>query len=85
MISLLLTFCASFVFIFLKAFQQRNVAFDQYVWIIPTSLLMAAVEFYVIINAVQQGYSFWMILAIGFGSGAGALLAAITHKRMFSK
>lgn len=75
------TFAASFIFIFLKAFQQRNVAFDHYVWIIPTSFLMALAEVYVIANIAARGYSIFLVLSIGLGSGIGALLAAILHKR----
>ena len=79
---LVVTFLASFGFIFLKAFQQRNVAFDHYSWIVPTSLLMALAEVYVIHNIATQGYSIALVFAIGFGSGFGALLAAILHKKM---
>lgn len=81
----LLTFCASFVFIFLKAAQQRNVAFDHYWWIVPTSVLMASVEFYVIVNVVEQGLSIGLVLTIGLGSGFGALSAAYLHKRFLTK
>jgi hypothetical protein len=84
-IALVLTFFASFAFIFLKAFQQRNVAFDHHAWIVPTSMLMALVEVYVIANVAAKGFSIALVLAIGIGSGLGALSAAVTHKRMFAK
>lgn len=79
------TFSASFVFVFLKAFQQRNVAFDNYHMIIPVSLVMAFAEFAVIHNFIKTGYNVDIILAIGLGSGSGALLAALCHKKWFMK
>lgn len=82
---LALVFLAAFAFVFLKAFQQRNVAFDNYIAVLPTSLLMAAVEVYVIVNAAQNGYSLFIVLAVGLGSGLGALAAMLTHKRLFTR
>lgn len=79
------TFAASFVFVFLKAFQQRNVAFDNYIAILPTSLLMAATEIIVISNIAQRGWSLPLVLTIGMGSGLGAISAALLHKRIFHR
>lgn len=72
-------FLASFVFVFLKAFQQRNVAFDNYVWVFPTSLAMAATEVYVIASIANRGYSLAAVLGMGAGAGLGALLAMYLH------
>lgn len=82
---LLTTFAASFTFIFLRAFQQRNVAFDNYMAILPTSLLMAATEVVVIANIATMGWHIPLVLAVGLGSGTGALTAAIVHKKVFGK
>jgi hypothetical protein len=79
------TFAASFVFIFLRAFQQRNVAFDNYLAIVPTSLLMAATEVIVIANIASRGWHLPLVLAVGFGSGLGAIVAVLTHKRLFRR
>ena len=79
------TFAASFIFIFLKAWQQRNVAFDHYSWIVPTSLAMAFVEVFVVVNIVQRGFSVPLVLSIGLGSGFGALAAAFCHKKVLGK
>lgn len=76
---------ASFIFVFLKAFQQRNVAFDHYRWIIPISLLMALTEVYVIAIIIKVGYHLGTVIAIGLGSGTGALIAAILHKRYLTR
>lgn len=72
-------FAASFVFVFLKAFQQRNVAFDNYRWVLPTSMGMAATEVYVISVIAAKGYAILAVLGMGLGAGAGALVAMYLH------
>jgi hypothetical protein len=72
---------ASFCFVFLKAFQQRNVAFDNYVWVLPTSWAMAATEVYVVVNVARNGWHLGLVFAIGCGSGVGALAAMLVHRR----
>lgn len=74
-------FAASFGFVFLKAFQQRNVAFDNYAWIFPVSLAMAATEVLVVANIAHAGWHIGLVLTIGSGSGLGALGAMLLHKR----
>jgi hypothetical protein len=74
-------FCASFLFVFLKAFQQRNVAFDHYKWVLPCSFGMAVTEVYVVATIVQTGYSFGAVVGMGCGGGTGALLSMYLHKR----
>ena len=76
---------ASFIFVFLKAFQQRNVAFDNYLPVIPVSLGMASVEVYVIANIAQTGWSLYSVAAIGLASGSGALVAMLLHKKFLMK
>ena len=75
---------AMFIFVALKATQQRNVAFDHYWPVMPTSLLMAFTEVYVISVIVRVGYDVVTTLAIGFGAGLGALLAMWAHKKVFA-
>ncbi len=83
--TLALAFGASYVFIFLKATQQRNVAFDNYWWVMPTSMAMAAVEVYVIARVAQAGWYWPLVLVIGLGAGLGALSAMLFHKRFIMK
>lgn len=78
-------FLASFVFIFFKAFQQRNVAYEHYAWIVPTSLAMATAEFYVIAKVAERGYSLAVVLVFGSGAGMGALLATYIHQRFMRR
>lgn len=81
----LTAFGASFLFIALKAFQQRSVAFDNYGWVLPTSMLMAAAEVYVVVQMARNGWDILLVLAIGSGSGLGALGAMLFHKRFVKK
>ena len=78
-------FIASFVFVFLKAFQQRNVAFDHYKWVLPCSFGMAITEVYVIAAIVTTGYSFQAVVGMGLGGGTGALLSMYLHKRFLGR
>lgn len=78
-----LAFLASFVFIALKSWQQLNVVKRNYVWIVPTSLAMAACEVYVIATVASNGGFGWLVLAVGFGGGLGSLFATWLHHRLF--
>jgi hypothetical protein len=84
-LSLWLAFIASFAFIFLRAFQQRNVVHDNYWWVIPTSMAMAATEAVVIVNIAQQGWYLPLVLAVGVGSGSGCIAAMLFHKHYVLK
>lgn len=81
---LALAFASSFSFVFLKAFQQLNVVRGQYLWVMPTSMAMAACEVYTVVAASQQGFG-WVILPIGLGGGLGAMLAMYFHSRWSRK
>lgn len=75
-------FAANFMFIFLKAFQQRNVAWLNYLFVLPLSIFMAAAEFYVIHRVAELGWQWWAVLAGGLGAGLGALTAMWMHERI---
>lgn len=75
---------ASFVFVFLKAFQQRNVAFDHFAAVIPTSIGMAAMEVFVVAKVAATGWSMGVVLAVGLASGSGAMLAMAAHRKFFN-
>lgn len=81
MTAYLLAFGTAFAFIFLKAFQQLNVAHKQYLWVLPTSMAMAACEVYAISTTASRGYG-WIVLAIGLGSGLGAMASMWVHTRL---
>lgn len=83
MISYLTAGGAMFLFVFLKAFQQRNVAFNHYLPVIPISMCMALAEVYVIALIATSGYQLPLVLSIGFGAGLGAVAAMYMHNRIF--
>ena len=76
---------AMFAFVFLKAFQQRNVAFDHYWPVVPTSWLMFACEAYVVVAIARHGWSLSFVGFVGTAAGVGALLAMVLHKRVFGR
>ena len=88
MINAAAVFAANFAFIFLKAFQQRNVAFMHYAWVVPTSFAMGIVEVGVVgavaIEATKADHFFdlWpLILAVGLGGGLGCIASMWVHHR----
>ncbi len=74
---------ASFCYVFLKAFQQRNVMGLNWWWILPTSYGMAATEAIVIVKGAHNGFG-WIVVALGTGGGLGALCAMWLHHRYVS-
>lgn len=78
---------AYFVFVFFKAFQQRNVAFLHYKWILPISYAMSLTEVLVISLVAMKavhGFSWELVtlgLAIGTGGGLGAVSSMWLHNR----
>lgn len=87
-LDILLIGAANFVFIFLKAFQQRNVAFLHYWWVPPVSLMLAVAEVFVVgtvaikATTVVTFISLWpLVVAIGIGGGLGALASMYIHHK----
>jgi len=64
----LILFAANFLRVFVRAFQQRNVHFLNYVWVPPTSFVMTIAEVYIV------GYIGWTAYSI---VQSGELLSAI--------
>lgn len=73
MIAYLTAFAVSFVYIYLKAWQQINVMKERYRWVMPVSFGMAICEVSVIGLVVAK--SFWMFIPIGLGGGIGCIMA----------
>lgn len=85
MIDFAVVFIANVLFIGMKALQQRNVAFDNYSAIVPTSFGLALTEVYVIARIAEVGFQPWLIAALGFGGGLGCLFAMLMHKRYLKR
>ena len=73
-------FVAAFVFVFLKSWQQQNVTFQKYLWIMPTSMAMALCEGYVVWR-LAAAFKPVLILTIGLGSGLGCMCATYLHHK----
>lgn len=69
----------TYMFIFLRAFQQLNVFHDRRGLVVPTSMCMQACEVYLVLEVVKTA-SFWLIIAGGLGGGLGTLTAMYIHR-----
>jgi hypothetical protein len=78
-------FGACYVYVLLRAFQQRNVAFDNYGWILPVSYCMAVVDVFIVAFVAHQGWSVGIVLANGTGGFLGCLSAMFLHNRWVKK
>lgn len=85
-------FLANMIYIFLKAFQQKNVMHSNKVLMMPTSYGMACCEYFIMgsiaLAAVSGGGLLNTIInisAIGIGGGIGSVLACEYHDKYISK
>jgi hypothetical protein len=78
-------FFFSLLYVALRAFQQRNVTNDDFAWVVPTSLCMSAVDAFLMINVVKNGWSIPLVLSVGLGGGIGCVVAMKLHKRFVMK
>jgi hypothetical protein len=80
------------LFVFFKAFQQRNVAFLHYGWVMPVSYVMSftdvAVMSVVAYKVSTEGITWDLVffgLAIGTGGGLGAMASMKIHERYLTR
>lgn len=85
MIQILLISGSMFVYVILRALQQRNVAFDNYGWVIPTSYAMAVVDVFLISSVARSNWSIPLVLGYGTAGALGALFAMWFHKRFIRR
>jgi hypothetical protein len=74
-------FFATFSYVMFRAFQQRNVAFDNHKWIIPTSYIMAMIDIYIVATVAREGWSIPLVLVNGTAGALGCICAMWFHKR----
>ena len=89
--------CAYFIFVFFKAFQQRNVSWLKYLSVMPISYMMAFSEVIVISTVAYTGAQLFpfsiaalikiapMMFAIGTGGGLGAMAGMFLHNKYVKK
>lgn len=71
-----------------RAFQQRNVVFDKWMSIIPTTYIMASMEIlltgFTALEFVENGFSSALFLILSYGTGGwlGCWFAMWFHKKV---
>lgn len=83
MLALAVPFFASFFYVGISAFQQRNITHNRYVAMFGTTIVRAFVEAAVVIAYVSQGFHWPTVLAIGIGGGLGCVVSVKLSKRIF--
>lgn len=78
---MLLLFLTAFLFIALRAFQQLNVQHDRFMWVPPTTLLMALCEVVTITSIVKMG-TLWSAIPLAAGGTLGCWFAMWFHRKM---
>lgn len=85
----LLLFGANTIFIFLKAYQQRNVAHLHYWPVMPLSFLLATAEIYMIstiaILGVRSALDWHHVAALALGGGIGCMLSMYMHDKIHTR
>lgn len=82
---------ANFLYIFLKAFQQRNVAHLHYGWAIATNVFLVGTELLVMgsiaLAAVAGGFYplLYTGIAMTIGGGTGCVLSMYLHSRYLTR
>jgi hypothetical protein len=56
----------------------------KYLWILPTSMVMAVCEAIILLNVVHNGMG-WVVLAIGLGGGLGSITSTFLHGKLHKK
>lgn len=75
----LTAFLVSFIAIFLRGFQQKNVIHSKYTMIAITSYLLALTDVAVVSIIVEHGWN--TVLAQGSGAALGMLTSIYIHNR----
>jgi hypothetical protein len=76
--TLVIVFFATFLYASLRAFQQKNVTGDKYLLVMPTSMIMAFADIYLISTVAKTGVD-WIVIPYGLGAGIGAIVAMKLH------
>ncbi len=77
-----LLFFTTLIYVFLRAFQQKNVMHSKYAWMIPTSYGMGFCDVYIITTIAGGQHILWIVaMAMGTGGTIGAISATYLHNR----
>jgi len=79
-------FCCTGLYAGVRSFQQINVQHSRYALIVPTSIVMGALDVFLIVKAATNGAAHPMLfLAYGIGGGIGSCIAVFLNHRFFAK
>lgn len=67
--------------VFIRAFQQRNVAHMHFKWILPTSWVFAFVELIGLTGIVKVGFSWDFAIMLGTATGLSCMASMWIHNR----
>ena len=74
------------IYVFLRAFQQKNVMHNQYLWMIPVSYGMGMCDVYIIHSVASSENPLYLVaLAMGTGGAVGAIAATFFHSKITGK
>jgi len=74
-------FFASFMYVGCVAFQTKVLQHSQHLFVIPISLMISIMNYWVVNNAADN--SFWYFMgSAGFGSALGVLCSCLLHDKM---
>jgi len=77
----ILLFFTSLAFIALRAFQQLNVQHDRYLWVPPTTAMMALCEV-ASITTILKNPTLWAAVPMALGGVLGCWFSMYLHRRM---
>ena len=77
-------FAVNFIAILAKSFQQKNVQHDKIYWIFPTSMIMSAMEVFIIGTVATLAVAAGSMLAM-IPMGLGASCGAVAGMTLFNK
>ncbi len=83
MIAILGLFAISFGWVFVQAFQSRNVNSGQYLWAACGSWLIGNLQVAVLSRVIGPHSSFLDTQVYCLGGGVGVVCAMLVHRRLF--
>jgi hypothetical protein len=73
----------TFIYVFLRAFQQKNVMHSKYLWMVPASYGMGFCDVYLVFSIANGEHVLWLAaIFMGTGGCIGSILATYIHNRM---
>jgi hypothetical protein len=78
-------FVATYLYVMARAFQQRNVAFDNYAWIPAASTAMAILDVFIVSTVAREGWHIALVASCAAAGTLGCWSAMAFHKRFVKR